>query len=287
MYIGDFYVRLIKTRDVKETRTSTTYKGKKIPLLIVEPKEAPARKVPGVLWIHGGGYMLGMKEMAYMCRALDLVRNFGVKVVLPGYRLSWQAPYPAAIEDCYGGLLYLKEHAAELGIDDRQIMVGGESAGGGLTAALCILARDRGEVNIAFQMPLYPMLDNLDTETSRNNHGHIWNTRLNHIGWQLYLRKDAKRPDISPYASPSRETNYEGLPPAYTFVGTGEPFYAETLKFVQNLQDAGVPATVDFYETDTHAFDMLYPRRPERAVAAKKLNEAFSYAIKNYFTEQG
>ena len=89
-------------------------------------------------------------------------------------------------------------------------MVGGESAGGGLAAAISMLARDKGEVKIAFQMPLYPMIDNFDTESSRDNHAKVWNTRRNHQAWAVYLRKDAKK-EVSPYAAPSRQTDYSNL----------------------------------------------------------------------------
>ena len=120
--------------------------------------------------------MTGMAEMIYMSRALPLVKKYGAVVVTPQYRLAGKypnpfapngAPYPAALKDCYAALKYLKDHARELGINSSQIMVGGESAGGGLTAALCMYARDKGEVQIAFQMPLYPMLDDRDTPSSR------------------------------------------------------------------------------------------------------------------------
>lgn len=238
---------------------------------------------PGVLWIHGGGYFLGMKEMAYMGRAKDLVRNHGAVVITPDYRLALKAPYPAAIKDCYQTLLYLKRHAKELGVREDQIMVGGESAGGGLTAALCILARDRGEVNIAYQMPLYPMLDNLDTDSSRDNHGKVWNTKRNHLGWKLYLRKNAKNPRVSPYAAAARAQDLTGLPPAYTWVGTGEPFYRETLDYVQRLKEAGVPAEVDVYETDVHAFDMVQSHSELSEIAIARFNERFAYAVRNYF----
>ena len=137
----------------------------KISALVVRPQK-PAPDAPGVLWIHGGGYITGMKEMVYMGRAMDLVRKYGAVVVSPGYRLALQKPYPAALDDCYETLLYMKEHAAELGFRKDQIMVGGESAGGGLAAAVCIKARDNGKVNVAFQMPLYPMISNIDTLTS-------------------------------------------------------------------------------------------------------------------------
>jgi len=256
----------------------------KIPALLLMPETAKV-DVPGVLWIHGGGYMTGMKEMVYMSRAVDLVREHGAVILSPGYRLSFIAPYPAAINDCYQCLLYLKHHAAELGIRDDQIMVGGESAGGGLTAALCMMARDRGEVNIAFQMPLYPMIDNFDTESSRDNHGRIWNTRRNHQAWKMYLRNDANK-DVSPYAAASRQTDYQNLPPAYTFVGDGEPFYTETLTYVENLQKAGVPAKVDIYHTNMHAFDMLQPRNETSRKAIARFREEFRYAVEHYFAAQ-
>ena len=100
------------------------------------------------------------------------------------------------------------------------------------------------------------LLSNLDTESSRDNHGRIWNTRRNHLGWRLYLRSAWKR-RVSPYAAPANQTDYRNLPPCYTFVGDGEPFYMETLEYVHHLQEAGVAAEVDVYHTDMHAFDML------------------------------
>ena len=116
--------------------------------------------------------------MVYISRAMDLVRDLDAVVFSPGYRLSFQAPYPAAAEDCYQTLLFMKENADRFGFRSDQIMAGGESAGGGLCAAVCMMARDRKDVNIAFQMPLYPMMDQNDTETSADNHGRIWNTML-------------------------------------------------------------------------------------------------------------
>ena len=257
----------------------------RMPALVVRPKR-PAPNPPGVLWIHGGGYIIGMKEMVYMSRAMDLVRDFGAVVVAPGYRLAVLHPYPAAIDDCTAALLYLREHAADLGFRSDQIMVGGESAGGGLAAAVCIRARDEGKVNIAFQMPLYPMLSNLDTESSRDNHGKMWNTKLNHLGWKLYLRDDAKR-EVSPHASASRETDYSGLPPCYTFVGDGEPFYRETLDYVAALAQAGVPAAVDVYHTDVHGFDMISPNKDISVAARAAFRAQCAFAVEHYFAENG
>lgn len=258
--------------------------ARRIPALVLSPEELSA-PATGVLWIHGGGYISGMKEMVYISRAVELVKSFGAVVVSPGYRLAPFSPYPAAIDDCYAALLYMKEHAAELGVREDQLMVGGESAGGGLCAAVCIKARDTGEVNVAFQMPLYPMLDDRDTETSRDNHGRVWNTWKNHFGWRCYLR-GTDRETLPPYAAPARVENMEGLPPAYTFVSTGEPFYAETLEYIRRLKDCGISASADVYETDMHAFDMMRPKDALSIEAARRFNESFAYAQAHYFAPQ-
>ena len=95
---------------------------RRIPALVLSPNEAPVLAT-GVLWIHGGGYILGMKEMVHMSRAVDLVKKFGAVVVLPGYRLAFAAPYPTALDDCYAALVYMKARAADLGVRADQIMV--------------------------------------------------------------------------------------------------------------------------------------------------------------------
>lgn len=272
------------TKGIRSKRISIKVKGLRVPLLIMKPVDKP-KNAPGVLWIHGGGYMTGIKEMAYIGRAADLVRNHGAVVIAPGYHLSLFHPYPTALNDCYGTLLYIKKHAKELGINPSQIMVGGESAGGGLAAAISMIARDKGEVNLAFQMPLYPMIDNFDTESSRDNHAKVWNTRRNHQAWAVYLWKDAKK-EVSPYAAPARQRDYSGLPPAYTFVCTAEPFYCETLTYIDNLKAAGVDAKVDVYEGMYHAFDMSEPESRTGSEAIKRFNEHFAFAKEHYFADQ-
>lgn len=253
--------------------------------LIVLRPEGVTEPVPGMLWIHGGGYISGMAEMVYVSRGADAARRYGAVVVSPEYRLAKEAPYPAALEDCYAALVYLKDHAGELGVRTDQIMVGGESAGGGLAAAVCMAARDRGEVNVCYQMPLYPMLDCRDTESSRDNHGLVWNTARNHHGWRTYLGS-LWGGDVPPYASPSRQTDYSGLPPCYTFVCKGEPFYTETVEFVRNLQQAGVEATVDVYPGDVHAFDMFLAWTPPGRQARSAFRQHYQYAAAHYFAPQ-
>lgn len=272
----------------KKQKIKITSTGGDIKLLIYKPTKnaKPKEKTQGVLWIHGGGYETGMPEMFSFTRARALVEKYGAVVICPAYRLSGEAPYPAALEDCYAALLYLKTHADELGINSSQIMVGGESAGGGLTAAICMYAKDKGEVNIAYQMPLCPMIDDRDTESSRDNHAPVWNTRSNHKAWKKYLGKLHKTEDVPAYAAPARRTDYSGLPPAYTFVGDIEPFYCETLEYIENLKKAGVEASVDVYPKCFHSFDLFLPFTKNGKAAISKFEEKFEYAAENYFAEQ-
>lgn len=283
MKANDIFKKRYKTR---QRAVYIDSHGRSIRLLIISPKNAdPVKKRTGVLWIHGGGYVTGMPEMAYFTRSIDLVKRFGAVVVSPDYTLAGKAPYPAALEDCSNALRYLAQNAQKLDIREDQIMVGGESAGGGLTAALCMYEKDRGGVSIAYQMPLYPMLDYFDTPSSRDNHAPVWNTLRNHRAWAKYLRGTDKK-DISEYASPARRKNHSDLPPAYTFISTAEPFYDETMSYIESLKNAGVPAKIDVYPGLFHAFDMLLPFLKTSRLAAARFCENFAFAAENYFSEQ-
>ncbi len=259
---------------------------RQVRLLVLIPRTRKPGKVPGVLWIHGGGYQSGSAKEVFLTRALSMVVRFGMVLVAPDYRLSRHHPYPAGLHDCYAALLWLKEHAEELNVRSDQIMIGGESAGGGMTVALCMLARDRGDVRIAFQMPLYPMLDDRDTDSSRDNHARNWNTKRNHKAWKHYLR-DAYGTELIPrYAAPARCTDYRGLPPCYTYVGEIEPFRDETLAYVRNLQEAGIRAEVDVYPNWFHAYDILLPKAKESKEAIARFEEKVAYAIDHDFAPQ-
>ena len=257
-----------------------------IRLLILRPLACSDEKAPGVLWIHGGAYQSGSAKDVFATRALSLVVKYGAVLVAPNYRLSGKHPYPAALHDCYAALLYMKEHAEELGVRSDQLMVGGESAGGGLAAALSMLAHDRREVNIAFQMPLYPMLDDRDTPSSADNHAPNWNTKRNRKAWKRYLR-DAYGSDIvSCYAAPARCEDLRGLPPCYTFVGDIEPFYCETLEYVRRLQESGVEASCDVYPNWFHAYDLFFPVKKIVRDAIANFEAHFQFAVEHYFAPQ-
>ena len=268
----------------KERVHITCEDGHEMAVLICRPENSTADVATGVLWIHGGGYITGMASMAGMMgMGPILVKDHGCVVISPEYRLGKKGRYPNALNDCYAALKYMLAHAEGLGIRRDQIFVGGESAGGGLCSALCMLARDKGEVNIAFQMPLYPMIDDRDTDSSRDNHNKVWNTKRNHYGWKTYLGDLYGTDDVPAYAAAARQTDYGKLPPAYTFVCTGEPFYCETLAFVDNLRAAGVEAGLDVYDGLYHAFDMLQPGKDISKTAIGRFEAAFDEARKKYF----
>src|SRR5690606_17891497 len=134
--------------------------------------------------------------------------------------------------DCYEILLWMKNNAGSLGIREDQLMVGGESAGGGLSASLAMYARDKGLVKLAFQMPLYPMIDDrMETESAKENNAYVWNSNMNRWAWKLYLGELFGRDNVPVYAAAARAEDYSHLPPAVTFVGDIEPFRDETIEF--------------------------------------------------------
>ncbi|NUU79300.1 alpha/beta hydrolase [Paenibacillus xylanilyticus] len=256
----------------------------KIRILIYRPANHH-QDLPGVLWIHGGGYAMGNPEQ-FVHACTRLIRAKNCVVIAPDYRLSVEAKYPAALEDCYDTLLWMKNQAKELGIRDDQLMVGGESAGGGLTAALTLYARDKGEVKIAFQMPLYPMIDNRNgTESAKDNNAPIWNSNYNKWAWKLYLGELAEDA-VPPYAAAARASDYSNLPPTVTFVGDIEPFRDETIQYVDRLRKAGVSVEFEIYKGCYHGFDIINPNAEVSKKATAFYINAFKYAVDHYFVKQ-
>ncbi|MGC8634282.1 MAG: alpha/beta hydrolase [Candidatus Limnocylindrales bacterium] len=229
----------------------------------------PPSGVPGILWCHGGGYVMGSPEQDGATYR-RLIEATGAVVVAPDYRLAPAAPYPAALDDCYAALCWLRDSAASLGVAEDRLAVAGNSAGGGLTAALTLLARDRGEVAIAFQLPLYPMLDDrCATPSARENDAPVWDAVTNRHAWRIYLGELAGTDRVSPYAAPARATDLAGLPPAFTYVGSIEPFRDEVVDHVRRLRAAGVPVAFEVYAGCYHGFDVVAPGAPvsRRALA--------------------
>lgn len=256
--------------------------GSKLRVLVVTKKNHSSTNCTGLLWLHGGGYAIGLPELD-----VPFAERFAAEdncvMVLPDYTRSVDAPYPAALNDAYQTLLWMKDHAEALGIREDQLFVGGESAGGGLACALTLYARDQGKVKIAFQMPLYPMLDDRMTETSSHNTSPLWDTKKNLAAWKIY-RGDKK--ETSPYFSPARETNYKDLPPAFSIISDNEPFYAETKTYFRNLYQAGISIMLKEYPGCFHSFDINCPNTKSAKDAAQLEQKVFRYAQKNYFASQ-
>ncbi len=213
---------------------------------------AAAAPTAALLWIHGGGYLLGSPEQDdALCRRY--VQRLGVVVAAARYRLAPEHPYPIPLEDCYTVLTWL---AGLPGVDADRIAIGGASAGGGLTAALSFLARDRGEVSPVLQVLSYPMLDDRTVGPDLDKPGfRLWNTRSNRFGWTSYL--GGADPAV---AVPARRTDLAGLAPAWLGVGTLDLFCAEDLAYAARLNAAGVECEVHEVPGAFHGFDGLAPK---------------------------
>lgn len=208
--------------------------------------------LPCLYSIHGGGYVLGSYEMDDS--TFDVwCAKFGIVGVSVEYRLSPETSYPGPLEDCYAGLRWTHAHAAELGIDPDQIGIRGVSAGGGLCAGLALLARDRGEVPVAYQLLDCPMIDDRQvTSSSQLDDLLIWNKHSNTFGWQSYLGDLYGTDEIPGYAAAARATDLSGLPPAYVCVGGADGFRDEDMTYALRLSQAGVPTEVHVYPGAPH-----------------------------------
>ena len=211
-------------------------------------QEALARRSrPALLWMHGGGYVIGnAAQDDDLCRAY--VDRLGVVVASVDYRLAPRHPYPAPLEDCYSVLTWL---AGLPGVDPHRIAIGGASAGGGLAAALAFLARDRGEVTPVLQVLSYPMLDDRTTDPALDDPGfRLWDAASNRIGWDAYLGAADRATAV-----PARRNDLAGLAPAWLGVGTLDLFHTEDLAYAARLNAAGVPCAVHEAPGAFHGFD--------------------------------
>ncbi len=265
--------------DCDERRIESIDQGPQVRVRIYRPPSPSTQGLlPGVLFLHGGGYAMGSPE-ASAPTYKQLMRSRDCVIVAPDYRKSVEAPYPAAANDCYATLLWMHQNAAELGVRDDRIIVVGESAGGGLTAAVSLMARDRGEVSVAHQMPLYPMIDDRMTSDSMcDNDAPLWSARHNRVAWDLYLG-GLSSDQVPKYAAPARETDYAGLPPTTTFVGALDPFRDETVDYVEHLRAAGVPAELRVFDGCYHGFDLLRPDSKPARAAGEFLRQQFAAAV--------
>ncbi|MFF9349331.1 alpha/beta hydrolase fold domain-containing protein [Streptomyces sp. NPDC014734] len=225
-----------------------------VELTVLRPHGNP-RDAPGIYAIHGGGMVLGNRCFGVAGLIEDVLR-FGAVAATVEYRLAPEHPAPAAAEDCYAGLLWFAGHAAELGVDPARILVGGASAGGGLSAATALMARDRGGPALAGQLLDCPMLDDRnDTVSSRQYDGiGIWDRANNDTAWDALLGADRGTDAVSPYAAPSRAKDLSGLPPAFVSVGAAEVFRDEAVDYASRIWATGGRAELHVWSGGYHGF---------------------------------
>ena len=233
--------------------------------------------LPALLWIHGGGYVLGSVERDDLL-ASHLAKVSQCVVASVEYRLAPEHPFPAPVEDCYTALKWLAANAGELGVDPSRIAIGGASAGGGLAAGLALVARDRAEVELAYQLLIYPMIDDRNVAPASESLAdtYVWTRENNLMGWQSYLGRKPGGDDVSPYAAAFRATDLRGLPPAYIPVGDLDLFLDENINYAQRLLAAGVPTELHVYPGAYHGFNGFAPG----AEIAQRFNAERDAALK-------
>jgi triacylglycerol lipase len=210
---------------------------------------------PAIVTIHGGGYVIGSYDLDD--QLLDAwCPTLGVVGVSVQYRLAPEHPYPGPLEDCYAALRWTHDKADMLGVDRARIGVYGVSAGGGLAAALALLARDRLEHPLAFQLLDCPMIDDRQATPSMCADGlYVWDAQSNEFGWRSYLG-DLYGSDVPPYAAAARATDLAGLPPTCVVVGSIDGFRDEDMEYAQRLNQAGVPCELHVIARMPHAYQM-------------------------------
>jgi acetyl esterase/lipase len=230
----------------------------------------------GMVWIHGGGFIIGSPEQD-QDGLIALCRDLGLTIAAVSYRLAPAHPHPTPVEDCYAALRWLHDNAAELGIDPTRIAIGGNSAGGGLAAGLVLLAHDRGEWPVAFQLLIYPMLDDrtaLRTDTDERRL-RLWSAKSNRYAWGAYLGRPPGGDGVSDHAAPARRENLSGLPPAWIGVGTCDLFHDEDLEYARRLQEAGVPCELHVVEGGFHGFDLV-----KEASVSQTFRQSYTAALR-------
>jgi acetyl esterase/lipase len=218
-------------------------------------------KLPCLFWIQGGGFVLSSSDMDDdWCRSV--ARRHGCIVTSVGWRRAPEYPFPAPLEDCYSALVWLTQHGADQVIDASQLVVGGNSSGGGMAAGLALLVRDRGELELRHQLLVYPMLDDRSSTNSAHavTHPRVWNRANNLIAWRHYLGVDAGAPSVSPYAAPARMQDLRGLPSASILTGDLDLFADENIGYAQRLMQAMVRTELHVYPGAVHGFDRFAPQ---------------------------
>ncbi len=213
---------------------------------------------PAALYLHGGGMIMGDVPQ-FDATVSNYVSRSGVPMLSVDYRVAPEHPHPTPVEDCYAGLVWLAEHADELGVDPARVAVMGDSAGGGIAAAVTLMARDRGAPRIARQLLIYPMLDDRTTVPDPEIVPYAaWTYDDNVTAWSALLGDDAGAFMVPDFAAPAR-MEVAGLPPAYVEIGELDIFRDETIEYTRRMARAGVSTELHVRPGAPHEFAEIAP----------------------------
>ncbi|GLX49503.1 esterase [Streptomyces hygroscopicus subsp. hygroscopicus] len=246
--------------EVAELRTPPAGDSGEVVLVSARPAGATGA-LPLLYYLHGGGLVMGNAWSVLPRLLREVALPLGLAVLSVEYRLAPGTPYPGQLEDCWTGLVWATERAADLDLDPDRVILGGKSAGGGLAAALALLARDRGGPRPIGQLLLSPMLDDRDSSfSSHQMAGHdTWDRTSNATAWRALLGDRYGSDDLPPYAAPARATDLAGLPPAYLEVGSAETFRDEAVAYANMIWQAGGAAELHVWPGACHGFDTFAP----------------------------
>jgi acetyl esterase/lipase len=250
-----------------------------IPIFIYQPKNSDQNK-PGILWIHGGGFIMGNADSNDF--AGDFSKELNATVVSVDYRLAPEHPFPAGLYDSYTALLWMVENAKELGVDPKRIAVGGDSAGAGMAAGLVLRNRDEKGPEIALQFLLYPMLDNLHNTPSGSIEDYpVWNRQTSFNAWEMYLN-GTPGVKASPYASATRAKDVSGLPRTFITTGTVDLFRDEIIDYAQRLMASGVPTQLAVFPGMYHGGQVFVPD----ATVSQRMKRTYITALEDALSEK-
>ncbi|MCD9623918.1 alpha/beta hydrolase [Rhabdothermincola salaria] len=262
-----------------DDRIATADGADDVRVLVYRPDQL-TEPAGALVWIHGGGLVLGQPEMDNdFCSTL--ARDLGIVVVSVDYRLAPEHPFPAPLDDCHTALRWVHDHAGTLGIDAARVAVGGGSAGGGLAASLAQRARDDGGPPIAFQLLAYPMIDDR-TSLRRDHEGRgqlLWTPESNRFGWASYLGHIPTYASLPPYAAAARTDDLAGLPPTWIGVGALDLFHDEDVDYAERLRAAGVACEVHITPGMYHAAERFKPDASASRRFTQHMTEALRAAV--------
>jgi acetyl esterase/lipase len=244
------------------------------------PRERGEEPAAALLWIFGGGLVTGSAARVDDV-ASGYAADLGITVVVPEYRLAPEHPYPAALEDVTAALAWMRREAAALGIDADRIAVGGESAGGGLAAALAQRARDEG-IPLRLQVLVAPMLDDRGVLRAEADGtvALVWSARENRYAWTAYLGHPPGEDESRPYAVPARAADLAGLAPAWISVGAADLFHDEVVAYADRLTGAGVPCELTVVPGAHHAWETMFPGDATVREVQARRREALAAALR-------